>query len=196
MRRCLILLFVSAAGLFSSPSAHAQAEYPFVGQIIIVPFNFAPKGWMTCDGQILTISGNTALFSLLGTTFGGDGVHTFALPDLRGRMPIGAGQGPGLSLRDMGENGGEEQVTLTVEQMPSHTHVAMGVPSAASAGSPGSTAYWATPRALLYSAAAPDTGMNGAALTTVGGGQPHDNLKPYLVMNYIIATQGVFPPRD
>jgi microcystin-dependent protein len=195
MRRSgLLLLLASVFGLFSSPAAHAQAT-PYVGQIMIVGFNFAPKGWATCDGQLLSISQNAALFSLLGTFYGGDGKSNFALPDLRGRVPIGWGQGPGLQLHDQGETGGEETVTLTLSQIPSHTHTAMGAASVANTGSP-SNAYWAMPRALLYSAAAPNTAMNGAALDTVGGGQPHDNMKPYLVMTYVIALEGVFPPRS
>ncbi|MGA8223298.1 MAG: tail fiber protein [Candidatus Acidiferrales bacterium] len=189
----LPLLLVSLACLFSSPPALAQLE-PFLGQIMIVPYNFAPRGWETCDGQIMSISQNTALFSLLGTTYGGDGRTTFALPDLRGRVPIGMGQGPGLSNYVQGETGGEETVTLTLSQIPSHTHVPQGSPTVANTGSPAG-ANWAMPRVLLYSSGAPSVGMSGAALGSTGGNQPHDNMKPYLVMTYVIAVTGVFPSR-
>jgi microcystin-dependent protein len=195
MRRSASLLFLACfMALFSSPVARAQAE-PFLGQIMIVSYDFAPKGWALCQGQILPINQNTALFSLLGTTFGGDGRTTFALPDLRGRVPIGAGQGPGLQLYDLGGSGGEEQVTLTLSQIPNHSHVPIGAASVANTGSP-SGAHWAMPRALLYSSSAPAVAMSTGVLGNMGGGQPHDNLKPYLAMNYVIALVGVFPSRN
>jgi len=195
MRRAAVLLTLSVlACLFQSPAAKAQIE-PFVGQVLIVPYNFAPRGFHLCDGTILQISSNTALFSLLGTTYGGDGVHTFALPDLRGRAPVGMGQGPGLPPHNLGQTGGEETVTLDISQLPPHRHVPVATASAANTGSP-SGAYWAMPRALLYSTGAPSVAMNAAAVGPVGGGLPHDNLKPYLAMNYIIALQGIFPARD
>jgi microcystin-dependent protein len=195
MRRSgLLLLLASVLCLFSSPAARAQ-ETPFLGQIMIVPYNFAPFGWATCDGQILSIAQNTALFSLIGTTFGGNGTQTFALPDLRGRVPIGAGQLPGGETYDLGETGGEESVTLTVSQLPSHTHTAMGSASVANTGSP-TNAYWATPRVLLYSAATPNTAMNSGALAPAGGGLPHSNIKPYLGMTYVIALTGIYPSRN
>lgn len=192
-RSALTLLFAAIASVFCSPAAHAQAE-PFLGQIMIVPYNFAPVGWFSCNGQLLSISQYTALFSLLGTMYGGDGITTFALPDLQGRAPIGWGQGPGLSSYTIGDKGGVEQVTLTLAQIPAHSHVPMGTSSPASTGSPAG-AYWAVPRALLYSAAAPSVAMNEAALGSTGGGQPHDNMKPYLVLTYVIAYQGIFPSR-
>ena len=195
MRRSVSLLFLAGLmALFHSSPAQAQSD-PFLGQIMIVPYNFAPTGWQFCDGQILSIAQNTALFSLLGTTFGGDGRTTFALPDLRGRAPIGTGQGPGLQLYDLGQTGGVEEVTLTLSQIPSHTHVPMGAAAVANTGSPAG-AFWAMPRALLYSSVAPSAAMSTEALGSTGGGHPHDNLKPYLVMTYIIATQGIFPSRD
>jgi microcystin-dependent protein len=189
-----ILILICLIALFNAPVARAQAT-GFVGQIMIVPYNFAPTGWALCQGQLLPISQNTALFSLLGTLYGGDGITTFALPDLRGRAPVGAGQGPGLQLYDQGEISGEETVTLTLSQIPNHSHVPMGAASVANTGSPGG-AYWAMPRALLYSSSAPVVDMSPGALGSTGGGQPHDNMKPYLVMNYIIALQGVFPARS
>jgi microcystin-dependent protein len=194
MRRSASLLFLASAFcLFSSPAARAQVE-PFIGQIMIVPYNFAPRNWALCNGQLLSIAQNQALFAVLGTTFGGDGQTTFALPDLRGRAPIHAGQAPGLQPYTLGSPGGEEFVTLTLSQIPSHTHVPMGAPSVASTGSPGG-AYWAMPRALLYSSSAPETAMNTGAIGSTGGGQPLDIRKPYLVMNYVIAVVGIFPSR-
>jgi len=194
MRRFASLLFLaSLIAIFNPPVSRAQST-GFLGQIIIVPYNFAPKGWMTCDGQILPISQNTALFSLLGTLYGGDGRTTFALPDLRGRVPIGFGQEPGLSNYDQGQTGGTEVVTLTITQMPTHSHVPIGTASVANTGSP-SGAYWSTPRAFLYSSSAPTVDMNPAAIGIVGGSQPHDHLKPFLVMTYVIAIQGIYPPR-
>jgi len=195
MRRAtLLLLLAISASLLSSPSALAQVT-PYLGQIMIVPYNFAPTGWLMCDGQILSISQYTALFSLLGTTYGGDGTTTFALPDLRGRVPIGMGQGPGLSSYVEGETGGEETVTLTLSQIPAHTHVPQGSTTVPNTGSPAG-ANWAMPRVLLYSSGSPNVAMSSAALGSTGGNQPHDNMKPYLVMTYIIATVGVFPPRS
>jgi microcystin-dependent protein len=195
MRRAtLLLLLATFACLFSSPTALAQALGPFLGQIMIVPYNFAPRGWQTCDGQLMSIAQNTALFSLLGTTYGGDGRTTFALPDLRGRVPIGMGQGPGLISYNEGDQGGEETVTLTLFQIPNHTHVPLGSPTVANTGSPAG-ANWAMPRVLLYSSGAPSVVMSGAALGSTGGNQPHDNMKPYLVMTYIIAIVGIFPSR-
>jgi microcystin-dependent protein len=195
MRRiALFTLFAGLLASFGSPTARAQTE-PFVGQILIVPFNFAPKGFAFCNGQILLISQNVALFSLLGTTYGGDGRTTFALPDLQGRVPIGMGQGPGLSTYNLGQKGGEEFVTLTLAQIPSHSHIPMAGASPANSGSPAGN-YWSMPRVLLYSSTAPDTAMNPAALGMTGGGQPHENRKPFLVMNYIIALQGIYPARS
>ena len=195
MRRSVSLLFLATLlGLFHPSPAKAQAT-PFLGQVMIVPFQFAPKGWAMCSGQLLSISQNTALFALLGTTFGGDGRTTFALPDLRGRAPIGMGQGPGLQPYDLGETGGVEEVTLTLSQIPSHTHVAMGATAVANTGSPAG-ASWAMPRALLYSSIAPSVPMSTEALGSTGGGQPHENRKPYVVMTYVIAIQGIFPSRN
>jgi microcystin-dependent protein len=170
---------------------------PFVAEIRIFPFNFAPKGWAWCDGQILPISQNTALFSLLGTTYGGDGKSTFALPDLQGRAPMHPGQGPGLSLHDLGETGGSDSVTLLASELPGHSHsfqadtvdpadTNVPSPNASLAQSSGGTLYQAASNAQM----APQ--MLGAA----GGGQPHNNLQPYLTLNFNIALQGVFPPRS
>jgi len=193
-RSALFLLFAGLIASFCPSAARAQAT-PFLGQIMIVSFDFAPKGWAMCDGQILSINQNQALFAVLGTYYGGDGTQTFALPDLRGRVPIGMGQGTGLSSRSIGESGGEETVTLNITQIPSHTHVPMGAASVANSGSPAGN-YWAMPRVLLYSAGTPDTQLNGGALGSTGGSQPHENRKPFLVLNYVIALQGIFPTQN
>ena len=170
---------------------------PFVAEIRIFPFNFAPHGWAFCDGQLMPISQNTALFSLLGTTYGGDGKSTFALPDLQGRAPLQQGQGPGLSLYDLGQEDGTETVTLLTSEMPVHNHtlradtIDLGDtnipnPSATFAQSAGGTLYATTS----------DTQLGVEALGITGGGLPHNNMQPYLTLNFCIALQGVFPPRS
>jgi len=173
---------------------------PFVAEIRIFGFNFAPKGWAFCDGQILPISQNTALFSLLGTTYGGDGKSTFALPDLQGNAPMHPGQGPGLSLHDLGEQGGSETVSLLVSEMPVHTH-AMGAQSGpAGANTPGADGSSTLARSAGGSSykVAPFGALTQLApqtLTPTGGDLPHNNMMPYLTLNFCIALQGVFPPR-
>ena len=175
---------------------------PFVGEIRIFGFNFAPKGWALCNGQILSISQNTALFSLLGTMYGGDGKSTFALPNLQGNAPVHVGQGPGLSSYVQGQTGGEDTTTLTQSQIPVHTHqvkaAADGVDG--SANSPVGNA-WAGPsadRGLVWYSANQATGtqMNPNASGVVGNSQPHNNMPPYLTLNFCIALQGVFPARS
>jgi microcystin-dependent protein len=173
---------------------------PFVAEIRIFPFNFAPKGWAFCDGQLLPISQNTALFSLLGTTYGGDGKSTFALPDLQGSAPMHPGQGSGLSLHDLGEQGGTESVTLLVTEMPAHQH---GVGRAANVSGDSivpTNCVWAMSgagrgAAALYIAGPPTGKVNPFSLTPTGGGLPHNNMQPYLTLNFCIALQGVFPAR-
>jgi len=178
----------------SAPAAIQDAD-PWVGEIAMVGFNFAPTGWALCDGQLLAISQNTALFSLLGTTYGGNGTTTFALPDLRGRAPIHQGQGPGLSPYVIGQVGGTETTTLTVGQMPAHSHAAM-----ADSGNGTSD----TPTGLLVARNAggvPQYGSNAVAslapgaIASTGSSPPHQNLQPYLTINFIIALQGIFPSR-
>ncbi|MEO6251873.1 MAG: tail fiber protein [Ferruginibacter sp.] len=172
---------------------------PFVAEIRIFPFNFAPRGWAFCDGQILPISQNTALFSLLGTTYGGNGQSTFALPDLQGRAAMFSGQGPGLSLHDLGETGGTSTVTLLISEIPAHTHV-VNAKVAGGIASP-TDMVWGTSSAAkvaanFYAPAAPaPVNMNPFAFNTNGGSLPHNNLMPYLTLNFNIALQGVFPPR-
>ena len=168
---------------------------PFVAEIRIFPFNFAPTGWAHCNGQLLPLSQNTALFSLLGTTYGGNGKSNFALPDLQGRSPMHPGQGPGLSLHDLGETGGSETVTLLQSEIPAHTHTMRASvipadapnPTGAYTGAPGSDNIYAPAGAL--------TNMAFQTLTPVGGDQPHNNMMPYLTFYFSIALQGVFPPR-
>lgn len=167
---------------------------PFLGEIKMVGFNFAPVGWALCDGQLLSIAQNTALFSLLGTTYGGDGVRTFALPDLRGRVPVHQGQGPGLSPYNTGQAAGSETVTLTTNQMPTHTHQANASSSGATQPTPQGNV-WAASRTDLYNAT-PNAAMSTQAIGTAGGSQPHPNIQPYLCVNFIIALQGVYPSRS
>jgi microcystin-dependent protein len=166
---------------------------PFVAEIRIFPFNFAPKGWAMCNGQLLPISQNTALFSLLGTVYGGDGKSTFALPNLIASGAIHPGQGPGLSLYDLGETGGSETVTLLQSEIPSHSHGARGSGDDDDATLPGGNAYGQL--SVAYGPAANLQGMAPEALAPAGGDQPHNNLQPYLTLNFCIAMQGVFPAR-
>jgi microcystin-dependent protein len=170
---------------------------PFVAEIRIFPFNFAPKGWAFCDGQILPLSQNTALFSLLGTTYGGDGKSNFALPDLQGRAPMHPGQGPGLSLHDLGETGGSDTVSLLESEIPSHSHGYQASQSDANDQSPQNNLLAAGIGIGAYaaSAGATLTGLAPAGIAPAGGSQPHNNLQPYLTLNFCIALQGVYPPR-
>jgi microcystin-dependent protein len=171
----------------------------FVAEIRIVGFNFPPTGWAFCSGQLLPLSQNTALFSLLGTTYGGDGKSTFALPDLQGAAPVQPGQGQGLSLRDLGEQGGSESVTLLASEMPAHTHALQATTNAATQADP-TGAIWAasavgrTPPPLY--ATTQNTTMAPTALNVAGGSLPHNNMHPFLTLNFIIALQGIFPPRS
>jgi microcystin-dependent protein len=172
---------------------------PFVAEIRIFPFNFPPKGWAFCDGQLMPISQNTALFSLLGTVYGGDGKSTFALPNLQGSAPMQPGQGQGLSLRDLGEMSGVESITLLVSEIPLHTHqmrfhevdlaeLPVGASNRVLANSANQNAYQSNTSANLVTMA-PQT------LPPAGGGLPHNNMQPYLTLNFCIALQGVFPQR-
>ena len=174
---------------------------PFLGMIIIVPYNFSPRGWAFCNGQILPIAQNTALFSLLGTTYGGNGQTTFALPDLRGRVPNSSGQGPGLSSYDLGQVGGSESETLTINQMPAHQHTS---PAQAASGAAGDVANpsGAFPAKLdgSYTGAADGSFLgqspNPALTSIVGGSQPFGILQPYLTLNFCLALEGIFPSRN
>jgi microcystin-dependent protein len=165
---------------------------PFIAEVRIVPFNFAPRGWAFCDGQVLPIAQNTALFSLLGTTYGGNGINTFALPNLQGRAPSHPGQGPGLPTRTLGESSGTESVVLLASEMPPHTHSAGVTVAPATRANPVAARLGTTIDATYSAGPATATGgVHGLA----GGSQPHDNMQPSLVLNFIIALQGIFPPR-
>jgi microcystin-dependent protein len=166
---------------------------PFVGEIRIFAGNFAPAGWAFCDGQLLSIAENDVLFQLIGTTYGGDGQETFALPDLRGRLPIHMGQGPGLSNRIIGEQGGTEVEALTVSQMPIHTHAAVLSSGAGSEASPAGNVLAASPNVRLYRPGAPTVSLHPGTVAPIGGSQPHDNTMPFLCVNFIISLFGIFP---
>jgi microcystin-dependent protein len=170
---------------------------PFVAEIRIFPFNFAPKGWAWCNGQLLPLSQNTALFSLLGTTYGGDGKSNFALPDLQGSAPMHPGQGPGLSLYDLGEQSGSETVTLLTSEMPAHSHGmrAQTVDNADITNVVNSAAYAPSTGGTLYQNATDGTVLAPQATPIAGGSFPHNNMQPYLTFYFNIALQGVFPPR-
>lgn len=161
---------------------------PYIGEIRMFGGNFAPAGWMFCDGSLLPISENDALFNLIGTTYGGDGQTTFALPDLRGRLPLH--QGGGFIL---GEQAGTEDVTLTVQQIPIHTHAMVATTDQGLSNSPPGNILAQSPNVKVYSAAAPSQAMNAQAVGIIGGSQPHTNFQPYLCINFIISLFGIFP---
>lgn len=170
---------------------------PFIGSIVLFCGNFAPKGWATCDGQLLSIAQNSALFSILGTTFGGDGRTTFALPDLRGRVPLHPGSGPGLSVYQLGQHLGVESVTLALPQMPAHNHTATPSCSDGTPTSPSPVgAVMANPDPTQLYASSGTDAMAPITSTTAGGNQPHENRQPLLAINFIIALEGIFPSRN
>lgn len=189
------LALASVGALSAEPEPARFGNDPFIGEIGIFGGNFAPRGWALCEGQLLAISQNQALFSILGTTYGGDGVTTFALPDLRGRVPLQPGTGPGLSTRHLGEKGGSEKVSIGINQLPAHSHNLMANNAPGSNNSPAGDVL-ATGTTRLYSPDAPDVAMNGAAISSVGGNQPVAVMQPYLGLNYIIALQGTYPSRN
>ena len=170
---------------------------PFLGEIRTFAGNFAPAGWALCQGQVLPIAENDALFSLIGTTYGGDGVSNFALPNIASRIPLHQGNGPGLSPRVIGEAGGSETVTLTAGQLAAHNHAAVCSNTTANSASPVNS-YWSTDsggNTRAYSTTSGST-MAALAIGITGGGQPHNNVQPYLVINYIIALEGIYPSRN
>jgi microcystin-dependent protein len=172
---------------------------PFVGQIITTGFNFAPRGYATCDGQILPIAQNTALFSLLGTQFGGDGRVTFGLPDLRGRIPMHQGQGPGLTNRVMGESAGEQAHTLITSEMPMHNHLLMTSNLGGGSGTPNGNFLSASSDVAVadfYRPTSDGSALNPQSISLAGGSQPHDNMQPYQVISFSIALEGIFPSRN
>jgi len=169
---------------------------PFLGEIRMVGFNFAPVGWAYCDGSLLPIAQYDAVFALLGTTYGGDGQVTFALPDLRGRVPLHQGQSPGNSFRTIGEAGGSESVTLSIQQLPLHTHsLAAGVDGARAAAP--NSAFIGSGEADIYNHdTANSVTLAPGTLGSSGGSQPHENQQPFLCINFIIALEGIFPSRN
>jgi microcystin-dependent protein len=175
-------------------------EDAFTAEIRIVPYSFAPSGWAFCDGQLLNISQNMALYSLLGNYYGGDGTSTFALPNFRGSVPVGAGQGPSLENYGLGQTGGAGSVALTEQQIPYHTHFVSAADGPGSTNSP-VDASWAEPRygrvtEKAYSLGTPDTHLSTSAFSSVGQNQPHNNMPPYLALNFIICLTGTFPPQQ
>jgi microcystin-dependent protein len=175
-------------------------SYPYIGEIRMFGFARLPSGWFACDGALVSIAGNETLYTLLGTTYGGDGVNTFGLPDLRGAVPLHQGQGPGLTLRPLGQRSGSETVTLTVAQMPSHTHALVATSVAASLDTPGATALpGAVSGETFYVsdvATATALQMEPAAVSNAGGSQPHENCMPTLTVQYCIASIGIFPSQS
>jgi microcystin-dependent protein len=170
---------------------------PFLAEVRMVGFDFAPRGWAFCDGQILPINQNQSLYSLLGTTYGGDGRTTFALPDLRGRTPIHVGRSDGGEQHPLGQKSGEETHTLSAAEMPQHRHTVSATRDNNTAANPTGHAY-ASARERTYAAfqVAQATGLASTILAQVGGGQPHNNMQPYLAVNFCIALQGLFPSRN
>ncbi len=180
---------------FSSTAVFANE--PFIGEVRFVGFNFAPRGWAKCDGQILPINSNQALFSILGTTYGGDGRTTFALPDMRGRTPIHRGSGPGLSSYNLGQKGGAESITLTPAQIPSHHHALKGVSASARTNSPTANVL-ARPRSNLkiYDDSVPNIALHNDSVGHTGNASTINNMQPSMTLNCIIALQGLFPSRN
>lgn len=170
---------------------------PFIAEIRVVPYNFAPRGWARCDGQLLPISQNTALFSLIGTTYGGNGINNFALPNLGGSFAMGTGQGPGLSDRLLGETAGAAMVTLQAQEMPSHSHGLRASITPSSTSPAGALmAPTATGGGNVYRAPGAAAPMAAATIASAGGNQPHENRQPYLALSFCIALQGIYPPRS
>lgn len=192
-------IMLTSSALLSNPAQACSTE-PLLGSLCVFAGNFAPRGWALANGQIMSISQNTALFSILGTTYGGDGKTTFALPDTRGRAVIGAGSGPGLSIYQLGQMGGVETVTLTQAELPaiSPTAVVHAQSAAGNSDSPANNAWATLSRQNAYSSSAPNVTMSPGTITInpIGGGQAHENRPPFIAMNWIIATQGVFPSRE
>lgn len=176
---------------------------PFLGEVRLLPFNFAPKDWLACNGQLLPISRNSALFSLLGTMYGGDGKTTFAVPNLNGCVVVGAGQGPGLQPWSPGDENGADSVALTMEETPAHNHTLGGLDVTGSAGAPKTSDYLGQDRRggsgnvdfLAPNTTTVDASMDPRALGLAGGSQPHENRQPFVALQYCIAIQGIFPQR-
>jgi microcystin-dependent protein len=167
---------------------------PFLGQLLLVPYNFAPRGWQFCQGQTVAISQNSALFSLIGTSFGGNGTTTFQLPNLQGRVPIGSGTGAGLQTYVLGEIGGHENTTLLTANLPSHNHSLMATNAPGNNAEPAANTL--AKGGTVYNPAAPSVPMNAGSISMTGSNLPFDNRMPYLVLNWVIAINGIFPSRN
>lgn len=165
---------------------------PYIGEIRMVGFNFPPAGWASCNGQLMDIAQNDTLFTLIGTTYGGDGQNTFALPNLSGRIPIHMGTGPGLSTYTIGQSAGVETVTLLSNQIPSHSHLPMSQSNNGTLGSP-QNGIWAGSTNSLYTTNTPNVPMRNGLIGAAGGNQPHDNMMPFVAINFIISLFGIFP---
>ena len=196
MTKINILPIIALLVFFISVPASVYGQDQFLGEIRIVPYNFAPKGWADCNGQLLSLAQNTALFSLLGTYYGGDGRSTFGLPNLNGRVAVGAGQGPGLSIYNEGEQGGVSTVALTTSQIPVHTHsLVVDTANGTSADPTGRFPARMANGVPQYAAAPNGQVTSTSALGVTGSGAPHNNMMPYLGMKFVIALQGIYPPR-
>lgn len=199
LMRSVLLSAISAASMLTATPAQADST-PYIGDIIWVGFNFCPREFAEANGQLLSIAQNTALFSLYGTIYGGDGRTTFALPDLRGRSPVHAGKGPGLSDIRQGQSGGAETVTLNTTQIPSHNHAATlkGATDAGNADSPADAVQATAQRSGIYSSGAANTDMGATSISVgnTGGNQPHENRSPYTAIKACVAVEGIYPPRD
>ncbi|TCO70613.1 phage tail protein [Rhodovulum euryhalinum] len=178
------------------PTSASAGPEPFIGEIMMVGYSFCPRAWAEADGQLLPIAQNQALFSLYGTTFGGDGRTTFALPDLRGRMPVHTGAAPGLSQRPLGQKGGSETTTLTVNQMPPHSHGLNATTAAGASPDPTGNLPANVGRETIYAGGPPDAQMSGSAIGATGGGQPVGTMPPFQVIRFCVALQGIFPSRN
>ncbi|WP_431610477.1 phage tail protein [Chryseobacterium sp. 'Rf worker isolate 10'] len=197
MKNLFIACTLLISGAFA-PSLQAQASDPYLGQIAFVPYNFVPKNWASCDGQLLSIAQNTALFSLLGTTYGGNGTTTFALPDMRGRVLVHNGQAPGgPTTYTMGQTGGTESVTLLITQMPAHSHTVNAVTAEGNQNSP-TNSLPADTKILdkEYSDATANTTMKSTMVNNTGGSQPHENRPPFITLKCIISLVGIFPSQN
>lgn len=168
---------------------------PFLGEIRLFPYDFAPRGWALCDGSVLSIAQNTALFSLLGTIYGGDGQTTFALPDLRGRVAVSSGQAPGLSDHQLGQLGGDETVMLTTDELPAHSHAMAANSSHGANASPAGKVPGHSSSGTVYADASDGSRMKSHTIMPTGGNQSHNNVQPYLALSYCIAMEGIFPSR-
>ncbi|MDA2917990.1 tail fiber protein [Desulfobacterota bacterium AH_259_B03_O07] len=193
LRILSIFIFSSILSIFAFLE-RSDAQECFIGEVRIFAGNFAPRNWALCDGQLLPINQNQALFSILGTTYGGDGRTNFGLPDLRGRVPTHAGNGPGLTPRTLGAKGGEEAQVLTVQEMPSHTHTLNARNQRGNTNIPSGNVL--ARKRNFYSTQPQNAILSNGAIGTTGGGQAHNNMPPFQALNYIICPQGIFPSRN